>query len=79
LLRCFVHNFANAKFVKQARDKAKMIQDLTAVGVFHVISSPEEIRPTPKIAQIPSRVCGMSATEFECGNNGRANLTLHWS
>src|SRR5882724_7331691 len=61
LLGRLVNDFSNAKFVKHARDKAKMIQDLTAVDLFHVLSSSEEILPTPKIAQIPSRVCGMSA------------------
>jgi hypothetical protein len=61
LRRRVVHAFANATFVTYARDTAQRLQDLTAVGLFHVLSSPEELLPTPKIAQIPSRVCGMSA------------------
>jgi hypothetical protein len=57
----FVNDVANAKFVKHARHEAKMIEAVTPVGLFHVLSSQEEILPTPKITQIPSRVCGMSA------------------
>jgi hypothetical protein len=44
LLRRFVHDVANAQFVIHARDKTKMIQNLTMVGLCHVISSREEIR-----------------------------------
>jgi hypothetical protein len=61
LLGRFVNDIAHAKFVKHARDEAEVIEGLTAVGVFHQFSSPEEILPTPRITQIPSRVCGMSA------------------
>jgi hypothetical protein len=60
LLRRVVHDFANATFVQHPRDKAKMSHDLTTIGLCHVISSPEEILPTPQFAQIPSRLCGMA-------------------
>ena len=62
LLRRVVHD-AIAKFVTHARDKAKLIHDLTTVGLFQVISAPEEILPTPIITPLPSRVCGMSVLE----------------
>jgi hypothetical protein len=60
LLGRFVNDIAHAKFVTHARDEAEVIEGLTAVGLFHKCSSQEEILPTPRITQIPSRVCGMS-------------------
>jgi len=55
-----IHDIAHGKFVTHARDEAEVIEGVTAVGLFPKFSSQEEIRPTPRITQIPSRVCGMS-------------------
>jgi hypothetical protein len=65
LLGRVVNDLANAKFVKHARDAAEVISGLTAGGVFHKFSSQEELLPTPRITQIPSRVCGMSGKSLQ--------------
>jgi integrase len=66
-----VYDVAHAKLINQARDEAKVIEDLTAVGLFHDLSSQEEILPPPKITHISSRVCGMSDVRPLRVNNRR--------
>src|SRR5882724_4466554 len=67
LLGGLVDDVANAEFFKHTRDEAEVIADLTAVGLFHALSSQEEILPTRKITQIhrgPAE-CRIAATAHD--------------
>jgi hypothetical protein len=72
-----VDDVAQATFVTPARDEASGLEDVTAVGGFHDLSSHEEMLPTPNMTQLSSRVCGMSALPQPCrpppGRTGRSS------
>ena len=73
LLRCEVDDVANTTFVTHAPDEAKVIEDLTALGLFHDFSSQEEILPTPKVTQVSSRFCRMLDAAPAASSNSRAS------
>jgi hypothetical protein len=76
LSRRVINDIAQAKCVTHARGEAEVIEGVTAVGLFHQCSSPEEMLPPPKIMQIPSRGCGMSVHNNEEEIGGQCWRTL---